>query len=68
MGLRDEDVVPKDEQRADDEEPPTDSAADDFVVDGRIVGLPAVQLEDIEEDEADSPEKDAEVQSQGEGE
>ena len=52
---------PEDERRAEDEREPTESAADAIIVDGRIVGPPTTDR-DPEDEFADSPELDAEVQ------
>lgn len=50
---------PESEMRADDERDPTDSAADEILVDGREVGPPHSDR-DPEDEEFDTPEKDAE--------
>ncbi len=67
MSLLEQDLESKDNRRADDERTETDSAADDFLLDGRMVGLPPEQVSHVDDEEADSPEKDAEIQSQEEG-
>lgn len=48
-------------KRADDEQDPTDSAADEIILDGRQVGPPHSDR-NPEDEEFDTPEKDAEIQ------